>query len=446
MQIVVVGTGYVGLVVAACLADLGYRVTAVDRDPSKVAMLRQGIVPISEPGLQELVGRTLASGRLSFSGQADEAARTADFAYLAVGTPPHDDGLPDTASVLGAVQELAGILAARAILVVKSTVPVGTAARLRALLDGEGREDIAVVSNPEFLAEGSALSDFSQPDRVVLGCSDPLACERVERLYSPMLKSGVLIQRMDNASAEMSKYAANAMLAARVSLMNELANMCSAVGADIERVREVVGADERIGAQYLYAGCGYGGSCFPKDLLALEAMGRRIGVETRVVRSVRETNAAQKLVIATMLKDLLGTVRGRTVGLWGLAFKPNTDDIRQAPSLVVIDQLLEDGADVVAYDPAAMDHVRARYGDRIRYAASAGEASEGVDALAILTEWSEFRGVDLSRLAQHMSGRIVVDGRNLFDPREVAAAGLIYASIGRPTARPNVAASTQEGA
>jgi UDPglucose 6-dehydrogenase len=445
MRLAVVGAGYVGLVVAACLADVGHAVALAERDPARLGALHRGALPIREPGLDTIVSRALRVGRLTLHEEAARAVDGVEAVFVAVGTPPGEDGHPDLTAVFAVVDEVWPVLSKGALLVLKSTVPVGTAVRVRERLTERGRVDVAVVSNPEFLAEGTAVRDFHQPARVVVGCEEPWAQRRMARLYAPFVAPDRPILAMDNASAELAKYASNAMLATRVTLMNELAGLAGQAGADIERVRAVVAADPRVGGRYLYPGSGFGGSCFPKDLLALEATGALLGAPMDVVSAVRTVNTRQKRVVFAMLASLLGSVDGKRVAVWGLAFKAGTDDIRQAPSLVLLQQLVDAGADVVVYDPAAMDAVRARVGDDIAYAASAVDAVRGADALAIVTEWAEFRGVDLRTVAEVMRGRIVVDGRNLYEPPDVVAAGFTYASIGRPVASPGEGHPSRKG-
>ena len=441
MELCVVGAGYVGLVVAGCLADLGHVVRCVERDPARLRALRDHRLPLFEPGLDDIVSRSTEAGRLTFTDDLAASAGGAAIAFVAVGTPSGPDGEPD----LGAVHEVTATLGQHlpkdALVVMKSTVPVGTADAIRASLHEQGHTGIDVVSNPEFLAEGSAVDDFTQPDRIVLGYARAQSGARMERLYAPFVRTGRPVLHMDNRSAEMAKYAANAALAARVSLMNELAHLCESVGADIERVRLVVGSDERIGSRYLFPGAGFGGSCFPKDLLALERLGDREALELALIPAVRAVNARQKRRLFDKLVELVpGGLSGRTIAVWGLAYKAGTDDVRQAPALTLVEALLDAGAEVVAYDPKATEAARARLGDRVRYAASPLDAARGADALAVVTEWQEFRSPDWSQLARTMRGRIVVDGRNLYEPAELVRAGFAYAGIGRPARSPGESA------
>lgn len=443
MVLCVVGAGYVGLVVAACMADLGHDVVCVETHAARLEALRAGALPIFEPGLDDIVARTVASGRLRFEADLDAGCAGVGVVFVAVGTPPGPTGEAD----VSAVREVAG-LAARSmaqdgVLVVKSTVPVGTADALRVAIHEAGHRGIDVVSNPEFLAEGSAIDDFMQPDRIVLGYARAEAGARMEHLYAPMVRSGRPVLHMDNRSAEMSKYAANVALAARVSLMNELANLAEATGADIERVRLVVGSDERVGSRYLFPGAGFGGSCFPKDLLALEHMAEARGVDLSMIRAVRTVNDRQKHVLFHKARALLGgDVAGRCIGVWGLAFKPGTDDVRQAPALTLLRDLIDAGATVQAYDPKAMAHAAEVMQDAVVWSASALDAAAGADALIVVTEWPEFRSPPWRKLARAMRGRILVDGRNLYAPGDVARAGFTYASIGRPNVVPSDAEET----
>jgi UDPglucose 6-dehydrogenase len=443
MKICVVGAGYVGVVVGACLADLGHRVRCVDRLPERLAALRRGEVPFFEPGLHDIVGRGLSAGRLTFEADLVGAASDAELVFIAVGTPATASGAPDTKALFAAVDGLGPHLRDETLLIVKSTVPVGTADAIRQRL---ARPRVHVVSNPEFLAEGRAVADFTSPDRIVVGTDSDAAIERMARLYAPLLRTGKPLLRMDNRSAELAKYAANAMLATRLSLMNELASLSETVDADIESIRRAVGADDRIGSRYLFPGCGFGGSCFPKDLLALEATALAHGTEVPLVRTVREVNERQKLRVRDRLHDIFGTdLRGRRIAIWGLSFKPRTDDVREGPALALVEHLLADGAELVVYDPKAMDTFRARVGDVVRYAPSAMEAVDGADALLLVTEWAEFRSPDLTDLARHMRTRVVIDGRNVFEPEDLRTAGFIYASIGRMTVRPTAQALPDAG-
>jgi UDPglucose 6-dehydrogenase len=433
MKICVVGTGYVGLVVGVCMADLGFEVCCVDRDADKIAQLNAGQVPIYEPGLEVILRRATREGRLTFTTDAPSAIAPADVVYIAVGTPGMPDGSADIRGVL-AVAELAGRnLTRRAVVVIKSTVPVGTSDKVREVLQAHARHDFDVVSNPEFLKEGAAIDDFLRPDRIVVGCREAWAHELMDHLYAGLVRSGRPILHMDNRSAELTKYAANAMLATKISFINELSQLCERVGADVELVRRGVGSDTRIGPRFLFAGVGYGGSCFPKDVKALIDFSAEAGLALRIAQAVEEVNAAQKQVLAEKVLRRFGPdLSGRTFGLWGLAFKPQTDDMREAPSLVIIDALLAAGARVVGYDPEAGETARACLGDRITFARTAWDAVDGADALLLVTEWLEFRNPDPVRLRELLRQPVVFDGRNIWDPAELREAGLEYHGIGRP--------------
>ncbi len=432
LNIVVIGTGYVGLVVGACMADLGFRVTCVDNDPAKIALLRDGGVPIYEPGLDVILQRNTREGRLDFTTDGDAAIAGADVIYIAVGTPGRPDGHADLSAVHAVAESIGRNMRRPAVVVIKSTVPVGTADEVREIVARHARHEFDVVSNPEFLKEGAAIEDFTHPDRIVVGCRTERAREVMGRLYAGLVRSGRPILFMDNRSAELTKYASNAMLATKISFMNELARLCEAAGADIEMVRRGVGADTRIGPRFLFAGAGYGGSCFPKDVRALIRTAEKHGVELRIADAVEAVNEAQKHLPAAKVIERLGPdLHGRRVALWGLAFKPETDDMREAPSIVIARDLAAAGADVVGYDPEALGTARVELGDAIRYAASALDAVEGADALVLVTEWSEFRNPDWAQLADRMRGRLIVDGRNIYDPAAVREAGFDYAGIGR---------------
>jgi UDPglucose 6-dehydrogenase len=446
MKVGVVGAGYVGLTVAACLAELGHDVVCAEHDDVRRARLESGECPLFESGLEALLASSLCSSRLRFVAEAAACARGAAVVVLAVGTPTGADGAPDLTAFDAAVEAVVGALPARAVLAVKSTVPVGTGDRVRAWLVRSGRADVEVVSNPEFLAEGSAVVDFMRPDRIVIGCEGGWARAVVSELYAPLISGGHPVVYTSNRSAELAKYAANAMLAARVSLMNELAALCEATGADVEHVRRVVGADHRLGAAYLAPGCGFGGSCFPKDLVALEQIGRAASVPTSMITAVREVNARQKSWLYRHLCEALGPMAGREVAVWGLAFKPGTDDVREAPSLDLVRALLQAGARVRVWDPHAESSFRALFGDAVGYASGPIEAASGADAVAICTEWPAFRATSLEELARVMRQRIMVDGRNLFEPEQARAAGFFYACVGRPVAGSALPAPEQESA
>ena len=431
MKITVVGTGYVGLVVGACFAETGNDVVCVDVDEGKIRGLRRGRVPIYEPGLDELVRRNQTEKRLVFSTALSRATRGAEVIFIAVGTPPGEDGSADMQHVLAAARQLARAMNGYTVVAIKSTVPVGTAARVRAVITGTTRHPFSVVSNPEFLKQGSAVEDFLKPDRVVIGAEDASARELMRALYAPFTRTGAPIVTMDCASAELSKYAANAMLATRVSFMNEIANVCERIGANIDDVRRVVASDRRIGPSFLFPGIGYGGSCFPKDVQALVHAARKDGYGFRILEAVEAVNTSQKRRLFEKMEAVLGSLDGKQIAIWGLAFKPRTDDMREAPSITMIEALLEAGAKVVAYDPQAQRPARAIFGSRLTLAGHSYEALKGADALGILTEWNEFREPDFSRMRSLMRAPVIFDGRNLFDLAQMRAHGFTYYSIGR---------------
>ncbi len=433
MQICVVGTGYVGLVVGVCMADLGFRVTCADRDPAKIDLLHQGGVPIYEPGLQPILARGMREGRLSFTTDTASAIAGAEVVYIAVGTPGLPDGSADISGVLAVAELVARHMTRQTLVVIKSTVPVGTADRVRETIRPLASFEFDVVSNPEFLKEGAAVDDFTRPDRIVVGCGTEWAADKMRSLYAGFVRSGRPIFIMDNRSAEITKYASNAMLATKISFMNELSRVCEAVGADIELVRRGVGSDTRIGPRFLFAGVGYGGSCFPKDVRALVDFATAAGVPLKIAQAVEAVNAEQKEVLGAKVVRRFGAdLTGRHFALWGLAFKPQTDDMREAPSLVLIEDLLARGATVAAYDPEASTTARAVLGDRIRYAPNPSDALDGACALILVTEWNEFRNPEPAALAQKLSDKVVFDGRNIYDPDAMREAGLEYFAIGRP--------------
>ena len=431
MKITVVGTGYVGLVVGACLAETGNDVVCVDVDERKIRGLRRGRVPIYEPGLDELVLRNQTEKRLVFSTALSRATRGAQVIFIAVGTPPGEDGSADMQHVLTAAGQLARAMNGYTVIAIKSTVPVGTAARVRAIITRATRHPFSVVSNPEFLKQGSAVEDFLKPNRVVIGADDDSARELMRALYAPFTRTGAPIVTMDCASAELSKYAANAMLATRVSFMNEIANVCERFGANVDDVRRVVASDRRIGPSFLFPGIGYGGSCFPKDVQALVHSARKDGYRFRILEAVEAVNSSQKRRLFEKMQAVLGPLDGKQIAIWGLAFKPRTDDMRAAPSITMIEALLEAGAKVVAYDPQAQRSARAIFGSRITLAGHSYDALKGADALGILTEWNEFREPDFSRMRSLMRAAVIFDGRNLFDLAQMRAHGFTYYSIGR---------------
>jgi len=440
MKLTVIGSGYVGLVTGACLADVGNHVLCIDIDKVKVDRLNAGEVPIHEPGLDEVVARNRQAGRLEFTSDYDRAVAYCDIFFIAVGTPTEEDGSADVRHVESAARELGQRLKRKALVVVKSTVPVGTHALVANALREELAVrkqviDFAVASNPEFLKEGAAVADFMYPDRIVVGTDDAAAIATLTELYAPFNRNRDRLIVLDSRSSELAKYAANAMLATRISFMNEMARLAEKLGADIERVRHAIGADPRIGPSFLYAGAGYGGSCFPKDVRALLAMARENVLPARVLSAVHEVNEEQKHVLTAKLRDALGgDLRERVIAVWGLAFKPNTDDVREAPALVLIRDAVAAGATVRAYDPQARETAQAALADerrRITFCDSAEAACSGADALVVVTEWLEFRSPDFAALAMQLRARVLIDGRNLYDPRTVRAAGLHYEGIGR---------------
>ncbi len=433
MKITVVGTGYVGLVLGTCMADIGHEVVCVDHDADKIEALRAGRVPIYEPGLDQLLARNTREGRLAFDGDLAAALARSRIVFVAVGTPSMPDGSADLSGIFQVAREIAACADGPVTLIVKSTVPVGTADRVRAVLGAEMRHPFHVVSNPEVLKEGAAIDDFLRPDRIVCGVDGPEARAVMEQLYAPLVRTGKPMLFMDNRSAELCKYAANAFLATRISFINEIARLCDHVGADVDAVRRGAGADSRIGTRFLFPGAGYGGSCFPKDVRALVDTARSVGLELDVVRAVEAVNERQKHILADMVVDYYGAaLAGRRIAIWGLAFKPETDDMREAPSLVVIARLLEAGAEVVVYDPVAMDEARRVLGERVTWAARPLEALQGADALVLVTEWNEFRSPDFSVMRAAMRAPVAFDGRNVWNPSEIRAAGFTYRCIGRP--------------
>ena len=436
MNIAIVGTGYVGLVSGACFAEMGINVTCVDIDSAKIEKLHQGIMPIYEPGLEDLVLRNVREGRLQFTTDLTSCLDDTDVVFSAVGTPPDEDGSADLRYVLEVARTVGRHMNKYLVLVTKSTVPVGTAPKVRMAvqeeLDKRGMNiPFDIASNPEFLKEGAAIKDFMSPDRVVVGVESEKARELMERLYRPFTLNGYPILVMDVPSAEMTKYAANAMLATRISFMNDIANLCERVGANVDNVRKGMGSDPRIGKHFLYAGCGYGGSCFPKDVKALAHTGIENGYPMRVIEAVEAVNEAQKnIVFEKLLRAFDGDLRGKVIAMWGLSFKPETDDMREAPSLVVIEKLIEAGAVVRAYDPIAMEETHRRIGDKVTYCKDMYEAVIDADALALLTEWKQFRMPSWSIIRKAMRNHVVVDGRNIYDPQELQDNGFTYSRIG----------------
>jgi UDPglucose 6-dehydrogenase len=437
MKIAVIGSGYVGLVVGACLAESGNDVISADIDQGKVDRLARGEVPIYEPGLQPLIKNNLDAGRLRYTTDVAEAVRASEIIFIAVGTPPGEDGSADLQHVLSVARVIGESMSGEKIVITKSTVPVGTARRVREAIKAETDHPVHVCSNPEFLKEGAAVDDFMKPDRVVLGVDSDYAAKALRELYAPFVRTGAAILIMDVPSAEITKYAANAMLATRISFMNAIAQLCEKSGADVDVVRQGVGSDTRIGSSFLFPGVGYGGSCFPKDVQALLRTMEELGADARILEAVEAVNSGQKRILLERLVERFGDdLSGKTVAVWGLAFKPNTDDMREAPSIVTIEGLLERGARVVAHDPVAMDEARGHFGDRIEYAPSNYAALEGAVALVIHTEWQPYRRPDFDRMREAMAGDLILDGRNLWKPSAIAERGFEYVSIGRPAAAP----------
>jgi UDPglucose 6-dehydrogenase len=431
MRIAIIGAGYVGLVAGTCFAESGNDVICVDRDAAKIRALTRGKMPIYEPGLEEMVRRNRQEGRLTFTTTLAKAVRDSTIIFIAVGTPQGEDGSADLQHVLGVAQQIAAAMNGYKVIVDKSTVPVGTAARVREVVRRETTHPFSVVSNPEFLKQGAAIEDFMKPDRVVIGAEDPRATELMLELYAPFMRTGAPIMVMDCASAELTKYAANAMLASRISFMNEVANVCELVGADVDQVRRAIGADRRIGSSFLFPGVGFGGSCFPKDVRAMIHFAAEKGYEFRTLEAVEHINRFQKTRLFTKMKAHFGGLKGKTVAVWGLAFKPRTDDMREAPSIPLIEALLAAGATVQAYDPEAMKIAKAIFGTKVTFAAKNYDALKGADCLAIVTEWNEFRRPDFARMRKLMRTPVVFDGRNLYTPEQMKQNGFTYYSIGR---------------
>jgi len=434
MNISVIGTGYVGLVVGACLAETGNDVICADVVESKIEGLKRNVLPIYEPGLENLVERNQQDGRLTFTTDVASAIASADVLFCAVGTPPDEDGSADLQHVLAVARLIGKHMTRELVVVTKSTVPVGTAKKVAAEIRKEARFPFHMCSNPEFLKEGAAVDDFMKPDRVVLGVDSEHARAMMTEIYAPFVRTGKPIIFMDIASAEMTKYAANGMLATRISFMNEVANLCEKVGANVDMVRRGIGSDSRIGPSFLFPGPGYGGSCFPKDVKALVRTAAEIGMEMKVLGAVEDVNQSQKLRLGEKVREAVGdNLRGMHFAVWGLAFKPQTDDMRDAPSITLIEDLLAAGATVCAHDPASMDEARHKLGDRVRYAETNYDALAGADALIVVTDWNEYRHPDFARVKEHLKRPIVVDGRNLYEPEKMQELGLSYYSIGRAT-------------
>ena len=432
MKIAVIGTGYVGLVTGTCLAETGNIVSCIDIDADKIARLNKGEVPIYEPQLDAYFERNMKAQRLIFTTSLVDGIKDAEVIFLALPTPPGEDGSADLSYILKVAEQLGSLIEKYTIIVDKSTVPVGTADKVHEIISKKARGAFSVVSNPEFLREGFAISDFMKPDRVVIGTDDAAARKVMERLYKPFVRQGNPIIFMDAKSAELTKYAANAFLATKITFMNEIANYCEIVGANVDQVRIGIGSDERIGKRFLFPGIGYGGSCFPKDVQALVKAGKDDDFEFNVLRSVMEVNTRQKTILFPKIMNYFdGNIRGKNIAVWGLAFKPDTDDIREAPALYLINKLVESGAVITAFDPEAMENVRTQIGDKIQYAENEYDALKEADALIICTEWSIFRNPDFSRIKAEMKGNALFDGRNLFDLEDMESKGFCYFSIGR---------------
>jgi UDPglucose 6-dehydrogenase len=438
MKIAVIGTGYVGLVTGTCFAETGNDVMCVDIDADKVAAMQAGRIPIYEPHLDVLFERNISADRLRFTAKLAEAVKDASLIFLALPTPPGADGAADLSFVLGVAEELGTLITDYKVIVDKSTVPVGTAEKVRLAVAKNARCDFDVVSNPEFLREGFAVDDFMKPDRVVVGCSSERAKKVMEDLYRPFVRQGNPVIFMDEKSAELTKYAANAFLATKITFMNEIANFCERVGADVDKVRRGVGTDSRIGSRFLFPGMGYGGSCFPKDVQALHHSGQQEGLPLQILDSVMRVNEQQKTVLFDPMEAYFhGKLEGVRIAMWGLAFKPETDDIREAPALYMIEKLTNAGAQVIAFDPEAMENVKDQIGDRIEYADRPMDVLDGADALLICTEWQVFRNPDFDEMSKRMKARVIFDGRNVYELDQMAERGFYYKSIGRNTVTPS---------
>ena len=432
MNISVIGTGYVGLVVGTCFAETGNDVVCVDIDEKKVRMLRKGKSPIYEPGLEELLRKNIAEKRLTFTTDIEPAVRTGEVIFLALPTPPSEDGSADLRHVLGVAEVIARTINGYKVIVNKSTVPVGTADKVRDVVSRKAKFEFDVVSNPEFLKEGAAVNDFMKPDRIVVGSGSPRAIAVMEELYAPFIRTGNPVIVMDERSSEMTKYAANAFLATKISFMNEIANLCDRVGADVDMIRKGIGTDPRIGMQFLFAGTGYGGSCFPKDVSALAKTAKEYKYDFRILDSVEWVNKQQRMQFARKIISHFGkNLRGKTIAVWGLSFKPNTDDMREAPSLTVIAELLKQKAVVHGHDPVANDEAKKHFGDSIKYFKNNYDALKGADALVVMTEWNEFRRPDFSKVKSLMKGHVIFDGRNIYSPQALQEMGFSYYGIGR---------------
>lgn len=437
MKVTVIGTGYVGLVTGTCFAETGADVICMDVDPSKIEVLNNGGIPIYEPGLEPLIKKNRDKGRLTFTTSFEQGIRDCDLLFIAVGTPPGEDGSANLSYVLEVAAHIGREIDHYMVVITKSTVPVGTTEKVRDVIRNETEKrgiyvEFDIASNPEFLKEGDAINDFLRPDRIVIGVETERAEEMLKKLYKPFLLNQHPVMVMDIRSSELTKYAANSMLATRISFMNEIANLCDIIGADINMVRMGIGSDKRIGNKFIYPGIGYGGACFPKDVKALVRTGLENGYELEILKSVDRVNDRQKKVLFSKIKNHFGDLRGVRFSLWGLSFKPQTNDMREAPSLVIISLLLEAGAEVTAYDPVAMDEAKKLLGNTISYASDPYTALNGADALLLITEWPEFRLPDISRIREKMKGNVIFDGRNIYDPEEMRSSGFIYYGIGRP--------------
>ena len=432
MKLTIIGTGYVGLVTGTCFADSGNDVICMDIDKKKIDALKKGVVPIYEPGLKELIQKNYKEGRLHFTTDMKNAVRRSDIIFIAVGTPPDNNGATDLAAIKAVAREIGSSMNGHKIIVTKSTVPVGTADRIKKIIAGETSHHFDIASNPEFLKEGAAIDDFMKPDRVIVGVENEETGKALKSLYEPFTRTGNPIILTDIRSSEMIKYAANAMLATKISFINEIANLCTMSGANIDDVRKGIGYDNRIGHLFLFPGVGYGGSCFPKDVKSVIHVGKKYGYAMDLLTAVDRVNDRQKALMPAVIKrHFNGKLKGRRFALWGLAFKPKTDDIREAPSLVIIDALLKAGASVAAHDPEAVKNVKALYGRKIQYANDPYEALKGADGLVLVTEWNEYRKPDFDRMLHLMKGRVVFDGRNIFDKQQLSDAGFAYYGIGR---------------
>jgi UDPglucose 6-dehydrogenase len=431
MKIAVIGSGYVGLVAGACLAENGNEVVCVDRDAAKVRMLQRGRIPIYEPGLEELVRRNRSEKRLTFTTNLTRGVRSSQIIFIAVGTPTGEDGSADLRHVLDVAREIGRAMNGYRVIVDKSTVPVGTAEKVRDVIRKETSHPFSVVSNPEFLKQGAAIDDFMKPDRVVIGAEDPRAAEIMKELYAPFTRTGAPIMMMDCASAELCKYAANAMLATRISFMNEVANVCEVVGADVDQVRRAVASDRRIGASFLFPGVGYGGSCFPKDVKAMLKFASTKSYDFQILKAVESVNDRQKVRLLAKMQKHFGSLQGKRIAVWGLSFKPKTDDMREAPAVPLIHGLIEAGATVQAYDPEAMKVARSIFGTKVQLSDKSYDALKGADALTIVTEWNEFREPDFTRIRKMMRTPVIFDGRNIYNPEQIRSVGFTYYSIGR---------------